>query len=35
MSTEEQIKELFAADAAAAPAATGLLDGTMHRVRRR
>ena len=35
MSTEEQIKELFAADAAAAPAATGLLDGTMRRVRRR
>lgn len=35
MSTEDQIKDLFAADAAAAPASTGLLDGTMRRVRRR
>jgi hypothetical protein len=35
VSTEDQIRDLFAADAAAAPAATGLLDGTMRRVRRR
>ncbi len=35
MSTEDQIKDLFASDAAAAPASTGLLAGTMRRVRRR
>lgn len=35
MSTEDQIKDLFVAEASAAPAADGLLDGTMRRVRRR
>ncbi len=35
MTIEQQLRDLFAADAAAAPSADRLLDGTLRRVRRR
>jgi hypothetical protein len=35
MSTEEQLRDLFAADAERAPAAVGLVEGARRRVRRR